>query len=119
MGRKLPELHHAGRPVPCAEGHLHHTCTGRGQQPELSPDAGLCEVANMQQAHQGVALWEKWLSLSLSTSFPGASHSDPPRAAHTLQLFHHFAQEPQLPLNVIPKESPAFHMTFTVGASHF
>lgn len=84
MGRKLPELHHAGRPVPCAEGHLHHTCTGRGQQPELSPDAGLCEVANMQQAHQGLALWEKWLRLSLSTSFPGASHSDPPRAAHTL-----------------------------------
>lgn len=78
MGRKLPELHHAGRSVPSAEGHLHHTCTGRGQQPELSPDAGLCEVAAS--------------SLCSGT---------------------------RLPLNFIPKESPAFHMTFTVGASHF
>lgn len=68
----------------------------------------------MQQAHQGLALWEKRLQLSVTLSLV-PSHLDPPRAAHTLQL----PQEPRLPLAFIPKESPAFHLAFTVGASHF
>lgn len=59
----------------CAEEHLHHTCTGRGHQPELSPDAGLCEVAEMQQAHQGLALWEK--RLGLTVSFPSVLSPGP------------------------------------------
>lgn len=97
----------------CAEEHLRHICTGRGRQPELSPAAGLCGVAEMQQTHQGLALWEK--RLQLWASFPGALSPGPAQGCTHLQL-PHFAQEPRLRLAFVPRESPAFHMAFTVGA---
>lgn len=105
----------AALPPTCAEEQLHHTCTGRGRQPEQSLDAGQCEVAEKQQAHQGPALRQKRLGLSVSLSLV-PSHLDPQGPT---PLPQHHCSEPLLPLNFVPSESPAFHMAFTVGASHF
>lgn len=56
---------------------------------------------------------EAGLSVSLSLV---PSHLDPQGPT---PLPQHHCSEPVPPLNFVPSESPAFHMAFTVGASHF